>query len=464
MKKEIIEEMESIVGPDWVVDEMAQMRDYITDETPEPVRPDFEEDVIVVKPKNTAQISEILKYANKKSLPVVPRGGGTGLCGGAIPVKPSVILSLERLNEVLEIDEDNFTVTCEAGVPLEKLFERLEESDSLFFPPHPGDEGAHVGGLAIENAGGARAVKYGVLRNFVKGMEVVLPTGDIVELGGKVIKNNTGLDLLHLLVGSEGILGIVGKVTLRLYPRPKKNVSLVVPYENRRDAINTVPKILQQGMIPLSIEYMERELVDKSAEHIGEEWPAREGNAYLYIIVTGGSEDEVYSQCEKIGAVCQEHGSLDILIADRRKEQEKVLNIRSNIYTALEPESADILDVTVPPSDLGKLMNEVDEIAEKYDAYIPAYGHVADGNLHPHIMKEGGKAPSYMEEIKDEIYEKTIELGGVITGEHGIGKTRIKNMPKALGEKQIEIIKGIKKVFDPNNILNPGTIVNLDDN
>lgn len=462
MKEEIIEEMKSIVGPDWVIGNIDQMRDYLTDETPEPVSPVPVEDVIVVKPENMAEISEILKYANKNSLSVIPRGGGTGLCGAAIPTRPSIILSLERLNKILEIDENNFTVTCQAGVPLEKLLERLEDTDSLFFPPHPGEEGAHIGGLAIENAGGARAVKYGVLRNFVKGMEIVLPTGEIIKLGGKVIKNNTGLSLLHLMIGSEGILGLVGKVTLRLYPRPEENVSLIVSYENRHDAINTAPEILQHGTIPLAIEYMERELVDKSAEHIGEEWPTDEGNAYLYIIVTGSSEDEVYSQCEKIGEVCQKEGALDVLIAERREKQEKILSIRSNIYTALEPESADILDVTVPPSSIGKLMDEVDSIAEKHDLYIPAYGHVADGNLHPHIMKENGKTPSHMEEIKEEIYEKTIELGGVITGEHGIGKTRVKNLSQALGEKQIEILKGIKKVFDPNNILNPGTIVDLD--
>lgn len=453
--------MKSIVGSDYVLDEIDQLRDYLFDETPDSVRPEPDTDVIVVKPENVQEISEILKFANEESVPVIPRGAGTGLCGAAVPVQSSIILSMERLDKILELDEDNFTVTCEAGVTLEKLFEKLKETETLFFPPHPGDEGAQVGGLVVENAGGARAVKYGVLRNFIKGLELVLPTGEIIELGGKVVKNNTGLDLMHLMIGSEGILSIVGKVTFRLYPKPKERVTLVVPYENRHDAIETVPDMLKQGIIPLSVEYMEKELIEKSCSHTGQKWPAKEGNAYLYIIVTGQSEDEVYGQCEQIGEICQEHNAVDMLIAESRREQESILEIRSNIYPALEPDSADILDVTVPPGNIGEMMDKVDEIADRFGTKIPAYGHVADGNLHPHIMKENGEKPSYLEEIKNAIYDEALALGGVITGEHGVGKTRIKNLPKAVGEKYIEVMKGIKKVFDPNNIINPGTVVDL---
>lgn len=462
MKEDIIGEMVTIVGSDFVVGDIEQIKDYLTDETPEPVRPTPEEDVIVVKPENMDEISEIMNYANENGVTVVPRGAGTGLCGAAIPTEPSILLSMERLDEILEVDEDNFAVTCEAGVTLEKLLDRLDETESLFFPPHPGDEGAQMGGLAVENAGGARAVKYGVLRNYVKGMEVVLPNGEIVKLGGKILKNNSGLPLLHLMIGSEGILGIVGKVTLRLYPKPRKMASLIVPYGDRHEAMSTVSRMLQRGLMPLAVEYMDRDLVDKSAEHIGEEWPSDKGRAYLYVIVTG-NEGDLYSQCERIGDVCSESGALDILIADRRKDQEKVLKIRSNIYTALEPESADILDVTVPPSNLEELMNGVGAIAEKFGVRIPSYGHVADGNLHPHILKRDDEGPKSMDEIKEEIYAKTLELGGVITGEHGIGKTRVGNLPQALGKTQIDLMKGIKKVFDPNGILNPGTIVDSND-
>lgn len=448
---------------DWVVTDIEQMRDYLTDETPEPVRPKFSSDVVVVKPNKTEQISEIMKFANEESFNLVPRGAGTGLCGAAVPTEPSVILSMERLDEILEVDENNFTMTCEAGVTLEQILDELKEYESLFFPPHPGDEGAQVGGLVVENAGGARAVKYGVLRNFVRGMKVILPTGELLKLGGKVVKNNTGLNLMQLMIGSEGILGIVTEVTLRLYPRPSESVSLLVPFEHRHTAINTVPKILQRGVIPLAIEYMERDLVERSCEHIGESWPAEKGEAYLFLIVTGNTEDNVYSQCETIDGVCKNQGADRTLFADRRKDREKLLDIRSNIYTALEPDSADILDVTVPPSEIGELMDEVDRVAEKFDVYIPAYGHIGDGNLHPHIMKEDGVPPSNIDEIKEEIYQIASDLGGVITGEHGIGKTRVKNLPQFMDKKRIDLIKGIKKIFDPNRIINLGTVVDSDE-
>lgn len=463
MKDEIVEGMKEIVGEDWVVEDPRLMEDYLSDETPKPVSPEAERNVVVVKPKNSREISEVLSYANRNSIPVVPRGAGTGLCAAAVPVQSCVILSMERLNEIIELDEDNFTITCQAGVTLEKVLERLSESETLFFPPHPGDEGAQVGGLVVENAGGARAVKYGVLRNYVRGVEVVLPTGETMELGGKIIKNNTGLNLMHLLIGSEGILGIVSKVTLRLYPEPQTSVSLIVPFDDRHDAIGTVPEILKEGMIPLAIEYMERELVERSAEHLGKEWPVEEGNAYLYLILTGQDEDSAYSKCRELNEICESRGSHDVLVADRRKDEEKILDIRSNIYTALEPDSADILDVTVPITEIGSLLDQIDSISEEHDLNIPVYGHAGDGNLHPHITMRDGKRPQDMEEIKNEIYERTTDLGGVITGEHGIGKTRVKNLPQALDEKQIELMKKIKKVFDPNNILNPKTVVDLND-
>ncbi|KXB01414.1 hypothetical protein AKJ41_01580 [candidate division MSBL1 archaeon SCGC-AAA259O05] len=463
MKSEIVEGLESVVGADWVVTDVDQMRDYLADETPEPVRPKSSSEVVVVKPNTTGQISKILEFANEESLPLIPRGAGTGLCGAAVPTEPGVILSLERLDEILEVDENNFTVTCEAGVTLEQLLDELKEHESLFFPPHPGDEGAQVGGLVVENAGGVRAVKYGVLRDFVRGMRVVLPTGEVLKLGGKVVKNNTGLDLMQLMIGSEGILGIVTEVTLRLYPRPKQGVSLLVPFEDRHSAVGTVPKILQRGVIPLAIEYMERDLVERSCEHIGESWPAEEGEAYLFVIVTGNTEDNVYSQCETIDEVCKDQGADRMLFADRRRDRDKLLDIRSNIYTALEPDSADILDVTVPPSRTGELMDEVDRVAEEFDVYIPAYGHVGDGNLHPHIMKENDEAPPATEEIKEKIYQIAIDLGGVITGEHGIGKTRVKNLPQILVGKHVDLMRGIKKIFDPNGIINPGTVVDSDE-
>ncbi len=459
MRDEISEKLTSIIGEDWVIEDFEKIEGYLYDETPRPASPKATEDVIVVKPENSGAISKVMKLANEEEVPVIPRGAGTGLCGAAIPTEPSIILSLERLNEIIDLDEDNLMVTCEAGVPLESLFEAVDETDHLFFPPHPGDEGAQVGGLVVENAGGARAVKYGVMRNYVKGIKVVLPTGEEIQLGGKVLKNNTGYDLMHLLMGSEGTLGIITEVTLRLYPEAKENATLLVPFENRHDAMSAVPKVLKEGHVPLALEYVEKELIEESADHLGKSWPAEEGKAFLVLIITGKDEEEVFDKSGNLVEILEENGALEPLFAQRRKEQESILDIRSNIYTALEEETTDILDVTVPPAEVGNLMDEIDDLAEEYDTDIPVYGHAADGNVHPHIMNVNGEAPDYFEELKDEIYRAALDMGGVITGEHGVGETRLKNLSMALSEEEMNLMTGIKRVFDPNGVLNPGKAV-----
>jgi len=456
---EIKDKLISITGRDWVIDEIDLIKQYLTDETPEPAAPKATENVIVVKPASTEEISRIMEEAQKKKIPVIPRGAGTGLCGAAIPTEPSIILSLERLNQILEMDEDNLMVTCQSGLTLEGLFEAVNNTEDLFFPPHPGDEGAQVGGLVVENAGGARAVKYGVMRNYVKGMKVVLADGRVVNMGGKILKNNTGYDLMHLIIGSEGTLGIITEVTLRLYPRAKETATLLVPFENRHQAMDTVPEILKKGHIPLALEYVEDKLIKESAKHLGKDWPAKEGNAFLILIVTGDTTDKIFEKCDVIAGICKENGASEPLFAQRRKEQENILDIRSNIYTALEDHTTDILDVTVPPASIGDLLDKLDVLAEEYDTEIPVYGHAADGNVHPHIMKTDGDTPDYFEDLKEDIYKSTLEMGGVITGEHGIGQTRIKNLPRALGEDSLELMRRIKKAFDPSGILNPGKAI-----
>jgi glycolate oxidase len=464
MEKNIVKELSSIVGENWVMTEIDQIRDYLIDETPEPVRPESNINSILIKPANSEEVAKILKYANKNSIPIIPRGGGTGLCAGVIASQPSVILSLERLNKILEVDKDNLMFTCEAGVTLEALIEYLDkEVETLSFPIHPGSEVAQVGGMIATNAGGVRAVRHGVMRNYVKGLEVVLPTGEIVKMGGKLIKNNTGYDLMELMLGSEGTLGIITKAILRLYPRANITITLLISYEDRHNAVNSVPKILQKGLLPLAIEYIEKREITRSAEHLGKEWPAKKGNVYLMIIVQGDSKDEVYAESEEIEKICKANNSIETLVAQEKKEQDKILNIRSNMYLALKRDMADTLDMAVPPASIGKLMDRIDKIAQEYQAYIPMYGHVADGNLHPHIMKVNGELPSYFEEIKEKIYKEAIDLGGVITAEHGVGRNRIKNLPLAFSRKEIEIMNGIKKVFDPNNILNPGAVVPAED-
>jgi glycolate oxidase len=452
-----VEGLKAIVGADWVITAREQMETYLYDETTPYQRLTPAEHVVVVKPGTAQEISDILKLANRDKTPVYPRGGGTGLCCGAMPTQDGIVLSMERFDKVEEVDRENLMVTVQAGVTLADLLAAVEGAN-LLFPPHPGDEGAQVGGMIACNAGGTRAVKYGVVRNYVKGLEVVMPTGEIVTMGGKLLKNNTGLDLMHLLIDSEGILGIITKAVLRLYPKFTGTATLVVSYDDRHAAINTVPKILQSGVIPMAIEYVDHDVITLSADNLGMKWPAEKGTSHLLVILAGASEDDVYFQCEKISDVCQEHGAIDVLIAERREEQAEILKMRSEIYGAMKPLIAGDSDITVPPASLGRMLDALDEIAKKYDTKIWTIAHAGDGNFHPYMLKElieRGTA----EAVKKEIYAAAIALGGVITGEHGVGKIRLPYLGLMMDPKSEELMRGIKKVFDPNNILNPGSAI-----
>lgn len=453
----LIKNLEIVVGERWVVQDKEFMRDYILDETPDIVRPKPSSNVLLVKPSDAKEVSEIVKIANMLGAAVYPVGGRTGLVGGSIPIKPGILVSMERLKRI-EIDRENLMAVVGAGVTLGEIIKAADEA-GLSFPLHPGDEGAYIGGLVATNAGGARAIKYGIMRNYVKGIEVVLATGEILRLGGKLLKNNTGYSLMHLIIGSEGTLGIITEVTLKLYPKTRYSITLVVPFNKRRDALSAVPKILQSGATPLAIEYVELEEIIKSATHLNERWPVGEGSSQLIIILTEVNEDALYTQAEEIETICREMGSMELIVAEQRKEQERILRIRSNLYTTLKPEVCDILDVVVPPSKLADLIDIIEGLSRKYKARIPVYGHAGDGNLHAHIMKINGEAPDYFENVKKEIYKAAINLGGVISGEHGVGATRINDLKMVRSEKEIEIMRKIKKIFDPNNILNPGKVI-----
>ncbi|MBM4448801.1 MAG: FAD-binding protein [Chloroflexi bacterium] len=449
-----VKELQGIVGKDWVVSDRGQMQRYLADETADAMRPKPADNVILVKPASAAEVSRILKLANRQKTPVFVRGGGTGICGGAIPIVDGVLLSTERLDRVIEVDKSNLMVVVESGVTLGSMLKAVEAA-GMFFPPHPGDEGAHVGGLVACNAGGTRAVKYGVMRNFVRGLEVVLPTGEIVNMGGKLLKNNQGFDLMHLLINSGGALGVITKVIFRLCPKFNSSGTLLISYDQRHKAIDTVPEILQSGIVPLAIEYVERDVIEISARRLGMAWPARKGLAYLLVILTGDSDDEVYAQGEKVSQICERNNATDILIAERREEQANILKIRSEVYSSLKSQLADVLDITVPPASIGDMMDRVDEVAARFKVRIPTYGHAADGNLHPHLLAELAEK-GILRQVKREIYQAAIEMGGVITGEHGLGVIRLPDLDICPDGKIWDLMRGIKKVFDPNNILSPG--------
>jgi len=452
-----VDALKRIVGNDWVVTARDQITGYLADETYLGVLPKPADNVVVVKPANPKEISEVLKLANKEKTLVYPRGGGTGLVGAAVPTKDGIVLSLERLDKVIEVDKENMMVVSEAGVTLEHLLKSVENAD-LLFPPHPGDEGAQVGGMIACNAGGTRAVKYGVVRNYVKGLEVVLPTGEIVTMGGKLLKNNTGLDLMHLIIDSEGILGIITKATMRLYPKFGATATLVVSFDDRRAAIGMVPKILQAGVIPMAIEYTEKSLMEMTAKHVNMTWPAKQGTAQIIIIMAESNEDQLYGMCEQISAIAEKNGAVDVLMAETSAEQTTILKIRSEVGNAVKSKVCDALDVTVPPAAIPDMLDALDKVGEKYGIFIPVVGHAGDGNLHPNMMWEYHKK-GVLKEAKHDIYEAAIKLGGVISGEHGIGKTRLEVLPMNIDPKSRELMMGIKKLFDPNNILSPDSAI-----
>jgi glycolate oxidase len=453
--RSIVDGLRSVVERAHVVTDREQMQNYLADETAAPVRPKPANDLILVRPANTQQVSAVLQLANKHGIVVFPRGGGTGLVGGAIPTRDGIILSLERLDGI-EIDRENMMAIAGAGVTLDKLTKTANEV-GLFFPPHPGDENAQMGGLVATNAGGSRAVRYGVMRNQVKALEIVTPAGDILNLGGRLHKDNVGYDVMQLIIGSEGTLAVVTKVTLRLYPKFGATATIILPFTNRNDAMSTVQKILQDAGIPLAIEYVERDLLEMTAKHLGEKWPVTIGEQYLIIIGAEASRDQLLPQSVRIREICQQNGGLEPFYVESQRDQDKILRIRSNIYFALKNETVDILDIAVPVSELVSVVDSIEEIAKRDKLFLPVFGHAADGNLHIHIMKREGDTSDYIDTLRNRIYEIAISAGGVITGEHGIGKIRTNKLQSSLAKEEIALMTAIKKLFDPNNVLNPGT-------
>jgi glycolate oxidase len=465
MDQNIVDSLVKISGEDWVDTDPARVMRYSLDSTCDSYRmvsPRPVEGSVVVKPEGAEEISRILRFANEQKIPVIARGAGTGLSAGAIPTEPSILIAMERMNRILEIDEENLIVTCEAAVTLGDLIEAMRRNEHLFFPLHPGDEGAQVGGMVAMNAGGVRAVRHGVMRNQVRGLEVVLPTGEIVKMGGlegKLIKNNAGYDLLQLMIGSEGTLGIITKAALRLYPEPKITATLIISFNDRKDAFKTVPKILQRGVTPLALEFVGRAEITRSAEDLNRSWPAGGGTCYLLVILSETSEEDLFNAGEVIETTAVEHGATETLIAQTLAEQRDILEIRSHFLPAVQDELVDSPDLSVPRSRLAEYIDGLDRLEKKYHTSIPVSAHAGDGNLHLLIMKENGETPAYYNELKKEAYQLAVDLGGSITGEHGIGLLRRDMMPVMFSERELRIMWGIKKTFDPNNILNPGKMV-----
>lgn len=456
--KEVLTKLEEIVGTTHVVVDKEALEKYSYDETATKFRA-FPE--VVVKPQNTIQVSKTLSLANKKQIPVTFRGQGTGLSCGAVPLYGGVLMSMEDMNRILEIDEENLMAVVEPGVVLLDLRQALEKR-ALFYPADPGEKSSSIGGNVCTNAGGMNGVKYGNTRKYVLGLEVVLPSGKILKLGGKTIKRSTGYELLHLIIGSEGTLAAVTKVILKLMKLPQLFITLYVPFPDLHNAIKTVPEILRKKITPTAIEFLEREPLLETEKYLGKTMPHHDAAAYLIIRIDGDREEELYEIGEIVSKICMENKAVDVLIADTKEAQERIWDLRGHFYEALvKNRVVELVDTVVPPSRVGDFIEEVKKISKTFSLRILGYGHAGDGNVHLHLMKDNlsdeewkDKWPKTMKKV----YETAVDFGGTISGEHGIGLAKKEFFQIGVGEEEVKLMRGIKKMFDPNHILNPGKI------
>ena len=456
---EVTARLVEAVGEDFVITGRERTASYLYDEVEITYRPDAALDSVVVKPADTEEVSAVMKIADAMNVPVVVRGGATGLAGGCTPVVDSIIISTERMNHILEIDEENMVAVLETGVTLMDLLEELEQHDGLSFPVHPGDEGAQMGGMAVTNAGGARAVRHGVMRKHILGVEAVLPSGEILELGGKLIKNNAGYNLTQLLLGSEGTLAIITKVILKIFPKDKASATIVAPFETIEDACHAVMDILKSGYTPLAVEYMDKRLFVDTAKMLGLTWQAKDGSADLLIILSERTEQQLYDAAAAINEICKANKALPCLFAGKEKEQEELLLVRSQHYELIKDEICDSFDMAVPVSHVSDFILKLKELVAEYHTGTNVIAHIADGNVHNDILYlPDGSIPDYADELKHRMYDLCYSYGGTVTGEHGIGKIRVEELREQKPAAELALMKGIKNVFDPKGIMNPGAL------
>jgi glycolate oxidase len=417
---------------------------------------------IVIKPSNVSQISSIVLLANEINIPIVPRGGGTGLSGGALPVHGGICLSLEKLNNIIEIDDRNFQVTTEPGVITQVLQEKCEEK-GLYYPPDPASKGScTIGGNLAECAGGPHAVKYGVTKDYVLGIEFVSPTGEIITTGAGVLKNVSGYNLTQLIIGSEGTLGIITKIILKLIPLPRYKKVLLAAFNEIEKCADSVAKIFQAGITPSAIELMEKAATDAAERQLGKKFPNSDAAAQLLIEVDGNYEDSLMQDIEKIAEVLEANGSYDIILAEDENKMKELWALRRCIGEAVKSISEyKEEDTVVPRAKMPELIKGVKEIADRYGITAICYGHAGDGNVHVNILKNGmsdEKWNSGLHKAIQEIFQLTVSLGGMISGEHGIGFSQKNYLPIALSNDELNLMKKIKNVMDPKGILNPGKI------
>ena len=457
----IISQLEQIVGQAFVFTDHETRKEYGHDETEDYNFPPH----VVIKPRTPQEISEILKIANKHKIPVVPSGARTGLSGGALSVQGGIGLAMERFNQILVLDEQNLQVITEPGVITQVLRETVAEK-GLCYPVDPSSMGScFIGGNVAENSGGARAVKYGVTKDYVLNLEVVLPTGEIIWTGANTLKNSTGYNLTQFMVGSEGTLGIITKIVLKLIPEQKHNVLMLVPFYKANQACEAVSAIFRAGIVPSALEFMERDAID---------WTLRfndaiqikvkeDVQAHLLIEVDGNYPEILMAEAEKIMNVVEQFQIDEILFADTEDEKNALWKLRRSVGEAVKSNSIyKEEDTVVPRYELPKLLNGIKSIGKKYGFQSVCYGHAGDGNLHVNIIKGDLSDEAWKTEVPKgirEIFELTVALKGTLSGEHGIGYVQKEYMNIAFSKTNLELMERLKYVFDPNGILNPSKIL-----
>lgn len=456
---EFLEKLSFILPGDAIILDESTKNEYAHDETE-----DFHFlPEVVLKPENAGQISEIVKLCNAYQVPVTPRGGGTGLSGGALPIYGGVLLSVERMNKIIELDEANLQLTCESGVITEILINKAAEKN-LLYPVDPSSKGScFIGGNIAHGSGGPRVVKYGTLRDYVLNLEVVLPGGEIIWTGANTIKYASGYNLTQLMIGSEGTLGIITKAVLKLIPRPTRDYLLLAMFKNAKDACIAVAEVFKAGITPSALEFMEIEAVAWGTRFTGIKFPVKENiGAYLLIEVDGHQEESLLRDCEVIGSVMEKFGAEEVLFADSALQKEEWWKLRRNIAHAVKANSIyKEEDTVVPRAMLPKLLEGIKQIGAEYGFQSVCYGHAGDGNLHINIIKGTMTDHDWKNKLPvgiRKLFELTVNLGGTISGEHGIGYVQKTYMDVKYSSLHIHLMKLIKRAFDPKLILNPGKI------
>ena len=421
----------------------------------------------VLQATSTEEIAAVVKICNENRIPVTTRGAATGLVGGCVPVYGGVVIETIKMKEILSYDLENFSVTIQPGVLLQQLAEDAL-THGMMYPPDPGEKLATVGGNVSTNAGGMRAVKYGTTREYVLAMKVVLPTGEVTSFGAKVSKTSSGYSLLNLIVGSEGTLGIVTELTLKLIPAPKTTVSLIVPFEDIETAISTVPKFKMANLDPQALEFMEREIILSSERYVGREvFPkTMDGTAvgaYLLITLDGDDEEEIMGRVEKAAELLVEAGAIDVMVLDNPQKLRDAWATRSGFLEAIMEETKllDECDVVVPIKEIARFLTFAKQCGEECGLEIKSFGHAGDGNLHIYQCSNDLEKEEFERRVAvyfEKLYKEATACGGLVSGEHGIGRGKVKYLAESIGETNMELMRGIKKVFDPNLIMNPGKV------